>query len=434
LALSACVVKSSDDDDDTDGSAGRDGGTESGGTGGFSADGESGGGGSPEGSAGADEETAGRDGGGGAAALGGAEPGEGGAPSEGGAPAAAGAAGAAGAEQGEGGTPSEGGAPAAAGAAGAAGAEGGAPSEGGAPAAAGAAGAAGAEPGEGGSPGAAGAPGAGGSAGVDIESDDTCDGAEGTPNNDRDSATAYTLGTRYHACLQDVDDIDYYEFTIPADSRGGYVMVSATDVGPNGDTRLELYSLVDLGLIHVVQDGNNGRSVYFRFNAKPGASFYLGVTSYDDVSTPNPYVFEATYIQVPDVHEPNDTRPDAAPISVGEPVQAYMFAGWENSTGIPAIEWFDWYQVELDPGAVEILLDIVASDIDGQIQLFSPLGTLLASAREAANGSSVLLESTIEEAGTHFIRVDPYDIPSTIANSSDATPYLTTPYTLTVTQ
>ena len=263
---------------------------------------------------------------------------------------------------------------------------------------------------------------------------DSCDAAEATPNDDRESATLYTLGTDYEACLQDEDDTDYYEFTAPADSPGGYITVAVTDVGPDADIDLAIWSAADNGEFERTYTSTNGKSVYVFFNAKPGATFRAEVTNWGGVSAPNPYLFNATYHEVPDPNEPNDLRTEATPIEVGADVEGYMFAGWEYSTEIPPEEWNDWYVVDLEAGTTSILLSILASDASGDIRLYDSLGTQIDREYSSTNGSSVLLERDLATAGTYYVMVRPWNTGATRGESADVPHYLTVPYTLTITQ
>jgi hypothetical protein len=263
---------------------------------------------------------------------------------------------------------------------------------------------------------------------------DSCDDGEDPPNNTREEATAYTLGTDYQGCTQDTTDVDVYEFTIPDDSRGGYVQVSLTDVGTDGDLDITVFSGLDNGSFLSNATNSVGTNLYLYFTAAPGASFHISVEDYNTVNAPNPYTFNATYVQVPDTHEPNDSRPEATAISVGEEVEGYMLGDRETSTGIPNENWFDWYQVDLEAGTVTALLSIVASDIDGSITLFDPLGSQIANNADNTDGSSVQLEYTIEEAGAYYVRINPYSAPPPQGTTVDVPEFLTTPYTLTVTQ
>lgn len=277
--------------------------------------------------------------------------------------------------------------------------------------------------------------GAGGSGGTtSVTPGDPCEGSDVEPNDDHESTTPYEVGTAFDACLQSVEDVDVYEFSIPEDDRGGVATVSITEVGPNGDTSLALWAAADDGEFHSTGTNTEGASVYFYFDAAPGSTFRLVVTGYLQVTEPNPYRLTIDYHQVPDEHEPNQTRGQATAIEVDTDVEGYLFAGWNNSTGIPDEDWYDWYSVELEAGDTSFLLDVMAADIDHEIVLYNPIGTQIDSEGTNTEGSSVLLEHEVPEAGTYFVRVNPYIAPATQGNSLDVPEYATTPYTLTVTQ
>lgn len=277
--------------------------------------------------------------------------------------------------------------------------------------------------------------GTGGSGGTtSTPAGDPCEGSDVEPNDDDESTTLYEVGTAFDACLQSAEDVDFYEFSIPQDDRGGVATVSITEVGPNGDTSLALWAAADDGEFHSTGTNTEGASVYFHFNAAAGATFRLAVTNYVDVNEPNPYRLTIAYHQVPDEHEPNQVRGQAVEIEVDEDVEGYLFAGWNNSTGIPNEDWYDWYSVELEAGDTTFLIDVMASDIDHQIVLYDPLGTQIATDGTNTEGSSVQLEYEVPEAGTYFVRVNPYSAPPTVSNSLDIPEYASIPYTLSVTQ
>jgi hypothetical protein len=219
--------------------------------------------------------------------------------------------------------------------------------------------------------------------------------------------------------------------------RGGQnglsLTVSVTEVGTSGDLALNAYTALDNSSFHWLYNNGEGGSVFF-FNAKPGATFRVTVAKYLTMNAPNPYLFQAVYHPVPDTHEPNDQRIEAASIGVGQAVEGYMFAGWEASTGIPSTEWEDWYQVELAAGAATILLSVPAADVDGSITLFNTAGTQIAYQYNDTPGGNVQLDYTIVTAGTYYVRVTPYQTPSVDGSTAAVPQYLTVPYTLTVSQ
>ncbi|MFZ5889909.1 MAG: PPC domain-containing protein [Myxococcota bacterium] len=262
--------------------------------------------------------------------------------------------------------------------------------------------------------------------------DDNCEGIELKPNNDRASSVPYKLGTAYTACLQNATDIDYYLFSVPADSRGGCVQVKVSDVGANGDIRATAWTSLDAGQIHVAYTRELGTGVGFYFTAKSGSSFHLSIARQAELKASNPYTLTAIYSQVPDIYEPNDTLAQAVPIAPNRPVRAYTFAGFELSN-IPVADFLDWYKVDLGPGPVDISLSNLTEDaLGGGVTLTDSSGALLAT--KASAGTSVALQANALTAGTYFVRVEPNGVRETSGTTVDLPQYVKQPYSLLVAQ
>lgn len=262
---------------------------------------------------------------------------------------------------------------------------------------------------------------------------DSCGGSESPSNDELDDATPYSLGKDFVGCLQVADDVDVYEFSVP--NKPGYVIVSVTNVDETTDIGLVAYAASDQGEFYSPYNLADGGSVFMFFTTKQAASFFVSVESSNTFDGPSEYTFNTTFVELDDPYEPNNLRSEAAPIEVGEPVDAYMFAGWETSSGIPNDEWHDWYEVDLAVGQTSILLSLQASDYDGEVILFDENGIQLQREYNLTDGSSVLLERNIEEAGTYYVRVAPASThPSTVDDSSNVPQAFTVPYTLTITQ
>ncbi|MFZ5889910.1 MAG: hypothetical protein ACOY0T_02490 [Myxococcota bacterium] len=288
--------------------------------------------------------------------------------------------------------------------------------------------------GEGGMGGSGGDAGSAGAPSEPVTSTDTCAGAEPTPNDTRGTATAYKLGSAYTACLQSETDIDVYAFEVPNDNRGGYVTVSVTDVGTNGDISFAAYTASDNTKLVSSWNADEGGSAYLFFNAKPGAKYYVAVTNYADSPSANAYTFRAIYKRVLDIYEPNDLRSSATPVPLGGSTSAYLFAGWEYATGIPEEEWQDWYKVELEPGDVDVLVTTGAADLTASLVLYDSLGGEIAAAHNATEGSDVHLAHSVSMGGTYFIKIEPYLAPATRGSTATVPQYLKVPYSLEVTQ
>jgi hypothetical protein len=261
---------------------------------------------------------------------------------------------------------------------------------------------------------------------------DPCDQAEAKSNDDRDHATPYALGSEFDGCLQKSTDIDFYSYTVPSSpAQGGYLVVSLTQVGTEGGMDMTTQAAADNG--DVIQTyGTGGQSIFTWFNAKAGASFRLAVKYFNGGDKPTPYTLKIAYKGVPDSNEPNDLRAKATPIMNGEAVNGYLFAGYENSTGIPDTAWEDWFKVTLPAGTASIKLTDLASDIAGQVTLYDTNGSQVANKYEPTGGASVVMSESVT-AGDYYVKLAPFANHDDKGTGSTVPAYLSQPYTLTVT-
>ena len=258
--------------------------------------------------------------------------------------------------------------------------------------------------------------------------------AESVSNDDRESATAYTLGEDVEACLQSEDDFDYYSFTVPEEPQGGYVLISVTEGGTDANIGVAVWSAADNVEIQDYYTTTDGGSLYQYFSAAPGADFYFAVSKWATWKDANPYTVNATFVAVPDAYEPNDLRTDASPIELGETVEAYFFAGFENGEGIADESWDDWYSVALNAGAVSIELATNADSVRGEVTLYDSLGEELDSVYGSTKGATVVLDGEVVEAGTHYVQVAPWVDIATEGKGDEVPRHFTVPYSLTVSQ
>jgi hypothetical protein len=276
--------------------------------------------------------------------------------------------------------------------------------------------------------------GAGGQGNVAVGSDPCTSPDPG--NEDQNHATPYPLlGADFHACMQSSADIDFYEFTTPASpAAGGVITVNLIEVGPNGNIDSTAFSASDNSEIQGNGSSTDGGSAYYWFNAAPATKYRVSVQRYFPGTMANPYTFKVNYTPVNDTFEPNDLRTQAAPLTVGTPAQAFMFAGYASSTGFASNAWEDWYKVTLAAGMVKITLAILATDLNGNLVLYDALGTEITSMGSSTNGSSVVLTRTGITAGDYYVKVTPYFVPGGKGNGTVQPQYVSQPYTLTITQ
>jgi hypothetical protein len=259
---------------------------------------------------------------------------------------------------------------------------------------------------------------------------DPCGSTEKKPNDVREDATPYALGTEFKACLQTMNDVDFYQDTVPSTpAQGGVVLVSLTDVGANGGLSATTYAVADNGQL-VNSYGLGGQSVFHWFSAKAGASFQVKVNYFTSSQQPTPYTLLVKYTGVDDKNEPNDTRATATPITNGKAVNGYLFAGFEDSTSIPSAAWEDWFKVTLPAGMATISLMDLASDINGQVTLYDSLGSQVANNYSVTAGASVVMNQMVM-ASDYYVKITPFTAPSGKGTGSTTPAYPTQPYTLT---
>jgi hypothetical protein len=308
---------------------------------------------------------------------------------------------------------------------GAGGAPGGAPSEGGAggepggtPSEGGAGGEPGGTPSEGG---------AGGEPGSEPATGDDCS-LQDPDNSERDSATPYVFGTEVEGCLQSIADVDFFEFTTPAEPlQGGWVVANLRDVGTDGNYYLRIFSATDNAQIQQFY-GSVGSNGAIWIPAAPGQLFRVSVEPYSII--PPEYTFSAEFTAVPDLYEPNDSRQDAVPIEVGEEVEAYLFRGFDSSEAPGNDE--DWYEVDLSAGSVTATLD-QPDTVASYIYLHDSTGAQVGQVYGAA-GVDTTLEETGLAIGTYYFRVVHYSGAMTAGTGTTAPAIEPEPYLFQVTQ
>ncbi len=249
-----------------------------------------------------------------------------------------------------------------------------------------------------GSAGSAGTTGSGGSAGGGQTIVLPCDGVEPTVNDTHAQATPLAINDTVQGCVEAAADHDFYQVTVPADAAGGTLKIAITEVGAfRGDATL--YSSSDFAELKSSTGGTNAQSLFFYVATTPGASYQLEMAAWSPASTmpASRYTVRATYTALPDPTEPNDTRFDAKTITVGTPVQGYLFAGYASAD---EGSFDDYYKVTLAAGSATVNLDIVPSNLASQIWLYDPNGVQLKTASTSTLGGGLTVTSPSPPATT----------------------------------
>ncbi|MBX3228578.1 MAG: PPC domain-containing protein [Labilithrix sp.] len=252
--------------------------------------------------------------------------------------------------------------------------------------------------------------------------------AFGEPNDDRDNATALTIGTAYTACTSSKDD-DFYEFTTPDDKAGGLLEITFTNV-KDGRIESTLFTAADNDKIGSEYETTKGADHRVYLGVAPNVKYRLMVTSWSTANDAFSYDFKVSYTKTSDEFEPNDTREEAKPITVGTSIEGTLtpkitLAGADKG-------WSDWFSVDLASGGTTIKLENVATNLSGEIELYNADGARIGSDYSSTKGANVTLSKAVS-AGKHYVRVMPWsNIPHT--GKGPAPDNFERRYKLTVTQ
>jgi hypothetical protein len=258
-------------------------------------------------------------------------------------------------------------------------------------------------------------------------------------NNTRETATPYTLGSPVKGCLTSSTQNDFFQFTSPADNTGGGVAIALGPVG-DGAIQFQVFDGADNSLIYSLYTGTAGASLNGSFAAAPGHVYRIQVSSFSSGSAPYRYRLTATYTQVNDTFEPNDTFETAKPITVGTPIQAYLFAGFNGAgNSIPAVAYDDWYSVTLAAGNFTATISNVPTDVDAQVDLVDASKAVLASVYGSNAGQGFVVPAATGTpvtvtAGTYRVRVTTFSMGPGHADGTTPPDSFTHPYTLVVNQ
>jgi hypothetical protein len=252
---------------------------------------------------------------------------------------------------------------------------------------------------------------------------------EATPNDDPDHATPLALGAPFQGCIQSVDDVDYYQFTIPSDAQGGFVTISASNLGPQTIIGLVLSSASTNGTIRSIASARVGAGFSFWFVAAAGASFRLRVDhDFADIVNLGPYTLTAAYMPVVEPNEPNGDLAHATPIQVGSSVQGMFFSGFIDDQHASSED--DYFKVTLPVGTASASLSNVAVELTATVQIYDGSGFKVGGKTAASPGADVLVTWPVAGPGDYYVDVtcDFYAPSMTVLPS-----WATQPYRLVVT-
>ncbi|HEY0710954.1 MAG TPA: hypothetical protein VGG33_29395 [Polyangia bacterium] len=192
--------------------------------------------------------------------------------------------------------------------------------------------------------------------------------SEPEPNDTVAQASPLTAGAAVVGCLASAADLDIYEVKAPA-AGSGFFQGGLTEVGA-GTLSVEVSSARDNApFLRGTFTSTPGASLFFYWATAPGESYRIAVARFGSAAAPFRFALRATYTGIVDAFEPNDTRAEAKPITLGRPVDAFFFAGHQTEAVDPAA-FSDWYSVTLAPGTLTIKLRNVPTSVRPEVELF----------------------------------------------------------------
>lgn len=260
----------------------------------------------------------------------------------------------------------------------------------------------------------------------------------GEPNDTRETATPVDVNRPYTAlCLSNADGTtdpsDFYVVTAPADTAGGYVTFTISNVGTTGTIEALATAAADGAQMVDVVGSNDGASVTGWFTVSPGAQYRLEVKRYPGAGATFAYDLQFAYTKVTDAYEPNNTRAAAKTIALTTPIQASGVAFSANGA-LADTDDDDWYSVTLAAGSVAVKLTNSPADFTCDMEVFDATNAPIANAVSASSaGANCEVDATGLAAGVYTVDVRSY-LTLVRAGKGTPPPSITGTYTLAVTQ
>lgn len=262
-----------------------------------------------------------------------------------------------------------------------------------------------------------------------------CGIEEQEPNDRPAAATPIALGAETVGCLGSETDVDYLALTAPADQTGGYLQIAVGDTGGAAPT-LVIYDATGTGELGRFGTPAAGGGPSFFVAVAPGQRYRLMIENGGALPGPATYKLMTIYTPVADTFEPNDSREAAAPITVGTPVSAFIFAGQEGAEIDPAT-YDDYYRFSTGAGKVTVTLENLPPNLAARLFLYRPDGSEVARVSSGQKGGALTLATPMPvEAGDHVVSVALWTatVPATLGEGTTVPPQMTQPYKLTVVQ
>jgi hypothetical protein len=256
-------------------------------------------------------------------------------------------------------------------------------------------------------------------------------------NVDQAHAESYQLGTTIQGCSPSRTGA-FHQFTTPAGSTGGSVVVTVISTAAFSDPlTVVAFRGGDTIKLLSVDAAFASAPINLWFTAAPSTRYDLQVMDQFRAGQNAPtYSLTASFAPVEDSFEPNESKAAASRLTVGQPVQALMFAGASRNRQIT--EWWDFYTLEAKDGPTTVTLTGVPAELTLSVYLYDS-GMLVNNIRgfgeSPAPGGDISFTTQPLTAGTHFLQVEPSPFAPYACGPGTTLPsYTTQRYTLTVKQ
>jgi tetratricopeptide (TPR) repeat protein len=179
------------------------------------------------------------------------------------------------------------------------------------------------------------------------------------PNNDFFHANKIPLNAAIGAAIADPADVDFFVFTTPPVYRD-MIDIVVNNESTTLQPALDMYNS-DRSRIGGNSNGNPAGNVSYSFVAPPNSLFYVRVRTADYTSSSGAYTLKVNPRKAYDAYEPNNDIFHAAPIAIGQTIEAGIMVGDE----------VDFYQVKSDKAAsLVVSLDNHSTSLQPVIEIY----------------------------------------------------------------